>query len=211
MEKIKLNISGNLVSITLPTTETFLRLKEQLKKVILKNYRLVKSLKFYRIDNLKISEEETLELERLIEAMVPLKNINNYHVENKRKEKPKDFRLHYGNLRSGEKIVSDTNLIILGNLNPGSYVKSKKSVFDYGKARGTIYAGSDSDKYQSSYIYIEEADKPKIRIGNKQILYDEITGITNLLFEKKSSVIKAKKMKRLDVQGLLKKIGFDLI
>ncbi len=211
MEKIKLNISGNLVSITLPTTQTFLKMKEQLKKVIMKNYRLMKSLKFYRLDNLKIDEEETLELEKFIEAIVPLKNINNYHVEKKRQEKQKDFRLHYGNLRSGEKIVSDTNLIILGNLNPGSYVKSKKNIFVYGKARGTIYAGSEPDKYQSSYIYIEEADKPKIRIGSKQILYDETTGDTNLLFEKKSSVIKAKKIERLEVQGLLKKIGFYLI
>jgi len=211
MEKIKLNISGNLVSITLPTTLTFLRAKEQLKKVIIKNYKLLKTLKFYRIDSLSFSENEVLELEKDIEIMVNLRSINDLDVEVKTKKKHKKFKLHYGNLRSGEKIISDTNLVILGNLNPGSYVKSKKNIFVYGKARGTIYAGSESDKYQSSYIYIEEADKPKIRIGNKQILYDETTEKTNLMFEKKLLEIKAKKIERLEVQELLKKIGFNLI
>ena len=63
-----------------------------------------------------------------------------------------DNRFHYGNLRSGEKINSETSVIILGNLNPGSYVKSRKNIFVYGKAHGTLHAGCEINKYQSSVV-----------------------------------------------------------
>jgi septum formation inhibitor MinC len=211
VKKIKLNISGNVVSIIIPTTQTFLNLKEHLKEILLKNYKLLRTLKFYKIESYDLDEKEFLELGKEVESITQLKNLEKIE-KNKEKDKKKNkFQVHYGNLRSGEKMTSDTNLIILGNLNPGSYVKSKKNVFIYGKARGTIQAGSEIDKYQSSFIYIEEADKPKVRIGNKQILYDENKNTANLVFEKKSSKINVKKIERTEIQKLLQKIGFNLI
>jgi septum formation inhibitor MinC len=211
MSKIKLNISGNFVTIIIPAAQSFFKTREQVKKVIIKNYKLLRTVKFYKLDGANLRDEQLLVLEKDIETLINLSAINSVESDKKIIEEKDDFKLHYGNLRSGEKIISETNLIILGNLNPGSYVKSKKNIFIYGKARGTICVGSNLDEYETSFIYIEEADLPKIRIGNKQILYEEKIEVNNLIFKKKDSKIYSEKIEKPEIQKLLKKIGFKLI
>ncbi len=211
MEKIKLNISGNLVGIRIPLTTVFEITEEQLKAIVIKNYKLLRTLKFYKIINSNFSEIQILQLEKMIESIVSLKSFEKADKSNRVTEKKIDYRFHYGNLRSGEKINSETNVIILGNLNPGSYVKSKKNIFVYGKAHGTLHAGCEINKYQSSFVYIEEAEYPKIRIGEVQLMHDDKEVDKNIMFEKKMGEIVIKKVDKNQIKELMKKIGVDLV
>ena len=211
MEKIKLNISGNLVGIKIPSTTVFEVIEVDLKSIVIKNYKLLKTLKFYKIINSNFSEIQILQLEKIIESTVSLKSFEKADKSNKMMEKKIDYTLHYGNLRSGEKINSATNVVILGNLNPGSYVQSRKNIFVYGKAHGTLHAGCDFSKHQTSFVYIEEAEFPKVRIGEAQLMYDDKEVDKNIMFEKKMGKIAIKKVDKNQIKYLLKKIGFDLI
>ncbi|MEI6856749.1 septum site-determining protein MinC [Psychrilyobacter sp.] len=211
MEKIKLNISGNLVGIKIPSTTVFEIIEGQLKGIVIKNYKLLRTLKFYKIIDSNFSESQILQLEKMIESIVSLKPLEKADESNKVTEKKIDYRFHYGNLRSGEKINSETNVIILGSLNPGSYVKSRKNIFVYGKARGTLHAGCEIKKYQSSFVYIEEAEHPKVRIGEVQLMHDDKELNKNIMFEKKMGKIIIKKLDKNQIKELMKKIGVDLI
>ena len=183
MENIKLNISGNLVGIKIPSTLVFEIIEMELKNIVIKNYKLLKTLKFYKIINSNFSEKQISQLEEMIESTVNLKSLKKEQREDKIIEKKIDYKFHYGNLRSGEKISSTTNLVIFGNLNPGSYVQSKKNIFVYGKAHGTLHAGCEWNKHQTSFVYIEESDYPKIRIGEVQLMHDDKEVDKNVIFE----------------------------
>ncbi|OQY41045.1 MAG: hypothetical protein B6227_06265 [Fusobacteriia bacterium 4572_74] len=211
MEKIKLNISGNLVGIKIPSTVVFEITEVELKHIVIKNYKLLKTLKFYNIINSNFSENQILQLEKMIEATVSLKSLKKNDKPNKVTEKKVGYKFHYGNLRSGEKINSDTNVVILGNLNPGSYVQSKKNIFVYGKAHGTLHAGCEMNRCQTSFVYVEEAEYPKVRIGKAQLMYDDKEVEKNIMFEKKMGKIVIKKVDKNQIKELMKKIGVDLI
>jgi len=60
-------------------------------------------------------------------------------------DKEKDL-LHKGTVRSGERINSDGNLFILGDVNPGAIVSAKKNVYVWGKLLGIALAGEGGDK-----------------------------------------------------------------
>ena len=211
MEKIKLNISGNLVGIKIPSTTTFDVIEVELKNIVIKNYKLLKTLKFYKIINSNFSESQILQLEKIIESTVSLKPLEKVGNSNKVEDKKVDYKFHYGNLRSGEKINSETNVVILGNLNPGSYVQSRKNIFVYGKAHGTLHAGCDINKHQTSFVYIEEAEFPKVKIGEAQLMYDDKETDKNIMFEKKMGKIVIKKVDKNHIKKLMEKIGVDLI
>ena len=50
--------------------------------------------------------------------------------------KEKDDILHEGTVRSGERISSNGNLCIIGDVNPGAIVSAKKNIYVWGKLLG---------------------------------------------------------------------------
>ncbi len=213
MEKIKLNISGNIVRIAIPEPLIFDDVKGQLREVCNKNYRLLKSLKFYQLLENKLSAKENNELSIIIESVIDLKSLDELRGENGKLSIIPDFKLHYGNLRSGEKLVSETNVIVLGNLNPGSKLISTKSIFVYGKARGEIHCGND--KNRNSFVFLKENEMAKVRIGGEQFLLEEeeklSKGNINLYFKKRGNKVEVRELDEKKVKELLKEIGFELL
>ena len=63
--------------------------------------------------------------------------------------KGKDDILHKGTVRSGDRISSDGNLCIIGDVNPGSIVSAKKNIYVWGKLLGIAYAGKSGNKSAS--------------------------------------------------------------
>jgi len=59
-------------------------------------------------------------------------------------KKKKDI-LHEGTLRSGDRIFSNGNLSIIGDVNPGAIVSAKKNIFVWGKLLGVAFAGNDGN------------------------------------------------------------------
>ncbi len=91
------------------------------------------------------------------------------------KSKNKDDILHEGTVRSGDRISSNGNLCIIGDVNPGAIVSAKKNIYVWGKLLGIAFAGKSGNKNASiaslylnplqlriaDVIAIGPTDKPK--------------------------------------------------
>jgi len=63
--------------------------------------------------------------------------------------KKKDDILHEGTVRSGNRISSNGNLCIIGDVNPGAIVSATKNIYVWGKLLGIAFAGQGGDKNAS--------------------------------------------------------------
>ena len=61
----------------------------------------------------------------------------------------KDDILHEGTVRSGERIFSNGNLCIVGDVNPGAIVSAKNNIYVWGKLLGIAFAGKGGNKRAS--------------------------------------------------------------
>ena len=103
--------------------------------------------------------------------------------------KKHDDILSEGTVRSGDRISSNGNLCIIGDVNPGAIVSAKKNIYIWGKLLGIAVAGEDGNKNASivalylnplqlriaDIIAIGPKDKPKnyypeIAIVDKQTI-----------------------------------------
>tara|TARA_B100000161_G_C33506217_1_gene394148 strand:+ start:433 stop:1095 length:663 start_codon:yes stop_codon:yes gene_type:complete len=103
--------------------------------------------------------------------------------------KQEDDILHEGTIRSGDRISSNGNLCIIGDVNPGAIVSSKKNIYVWGKLLGVAFAGKDGNNNAfiaslhlnplqlriADVIAIGPKDKPKnfypeIAVINKQTI-----------------------------------------
>ena len=57
----------------------------------------------------------------------------------------KDDIFHEGTVRSGERIFSNGNLCIIGDVNPGAIVSAKNNIYVWGKLLGIAFAGKDGN------------------------------------------------------------------
>ena len=57
--------------------------------------------------------------------------------------------LHKGTVRSGDRISSNGDLFIVGDVNPGAIVSAKNNVYVWGKLLGTAFAGENGNKNAS--------------------------------------------------------------
>ena len=60
--------------------------------------------------------------------------------------KKEDDILHKGIVRSGDKISSNGNLCIIGDVNPGAIVSAGKNIYVWGKLLGIAFAGKGGNK-----------------------------------------------------------------
>ncbi len=65
------------------------------------------------------------------------------------KSKKKVDILHEGTVRSGDRISSNGNLCIIGDVNPGAIVTAKKNIYVWGKLLGVAFAGKSGNKNSS--------------------------------------------------------------
>ena len=71
---------------------------------------------------------------------------------------------HKGTIRSGDKISSNGNLFIVGDVNPGAQISAKKNIYVWGKLCGIAIAGKDgSNNSTISSLYLNPL---QLRINN---------------------------------------------
>ena len=63
--------------------------------------------------------------------------------------KKEDNILHEGTVRSGDRLSSNGNLCIIGDVNPGAIVSSKKNIYVWGKLLGIAFAGKGGNNNAS--------------------------------------------------------------
>jgi septum site-determining protein MinC len=74
------------------------------------------------------------------------------HLESKNS----DDIVHEGTLRSGDRISSNGNLCIIGDVNPGAIVSAKKDIYVWGKLLGIAFAGKGGNNNASiASLYLD--------------------------------------------------------
>ena len=63
--------------------------------------------------------------------------------------KKEDDILHEGTVRSGDRISSNGNLCIIGDVNPGAIVSAKNNIYVWGKLLGIAFAGNTGNNNAS--------------------------------------------------------------
>ncbi len=114
--------------------------------------------------------------------------------------KKKDDILHEGTVRSGERISSNGNLCIIGDVNPGAIVSAKKSIYVWGKLLGIAFAGKGGNNSASitslylkplqlriaNVIAIGPKDKPKNYYPEIALIHEKTINIKPYLMETKN-------------------------
>ncbi len=72
--------------------------------------------------------------------------------------------IHHGTLRSGSRIDSDSDIVLLGDANPGSELSAAGHIIVLGALRGLAHAGKKGD--DNCYIIALKLQPSQIRIGN---------------------------------------------
>ena len=113
--------------------------------------------------------------------------------------KEKDDILHEGTVRSGDRISSNGNLCIIGDVNPGAIVSAKNNIYVWGKLLGIAFAGNTGNNNASiASLYLKPLQlriADVIAIGPKdkpQNYYPEIALIDNRTIIIKPHIIETK-------------------
>ena len=99
---------------------------------------------------------------------------------------------HNGTLRSGDRISSNGNLFIVGDVNPGAIVSARKNIYVWGKLMGIAFAGEGgNDNAFIAALYLKPLQlriSDVIAIGPKEKPKDNYPEIA--LLESQSIIIK---------------------
>ena len=129
--------------------------------------------------------------------------INEQEIKNKLlliDSKKQEDILREGTLRSGDRISSNGNLCIIGDVNPGAIVSAKKNIFVWGKLLGIAFAGKGGNKNASitalylnplqlriaDVIAIGPKDKPKNYYPEIAVINDQTIIIKPHVIENKN-------------------------
>ncbi len=131
----------------------FLKLKKKFEEIniyslcIFSNKRdTILAGKSLKIDSIFLKEQE-------------VKNEVIFHAK-----KNKDDLLQKGTLRSGDRIFSNGNLFIIGDVNPGAIITARKNIYVWGKLLGIAFAGKGGNKNASiASLYLNPL---QLRIGD---------------------------------------------
>ena len=78
--------------------------------------------------------------------------------------KKKEGILHEGTVRSGDRISSNGDLCIIGDVNPGAIVSAKNNIYVWGKLLGIAFAGKGGNNNASiASLYLKPL---QLRIAN---------------------------------------------
>ena len=106
--------------------------------------------------------------------------------------KEKDDILHEGTVRSGDRISSNGNLCIIGDVNPGAIVSAKNNIYVWGKLLGIAFAGKTGNNHASiASLYLKPLQlriADVIAIGPKEKPHNYYPEIA--LIDKKTIIIK---------------------
>ena len=117
------------------------------------------SLRIYSNDRNTVLAGRSLKIESTFVKEKEIKN--KLLLLNSRK---KDDILHKGTVRSGDRISSNGNLCIIGDVNPGAIVAAKKNIYVWGKLLGIAFAGEGGNNNASiSSLYLNPL---QLRIAN---------------------------------------------
>ena len=117
------------------------------------------SLRLYSNNRNTILAGKSLKIDSIFLKEQEVKNEVIFHAK-----KNKDDLLQKGTLRSGDRIFSNGNLFIIGDVNPGAIITARKNIYVWGKLLGIAFAGKGGNKNASiASLYLNPL---QLRIGD---------------------------------------------
>jgi len=110
-----------------------------------------------------------------------------------------DDIIHVGTVRSGDRISSNGNLCIIGDVNPGAIISAKQNIYVWGKLLGIAFSGNSGNK--NAYIASLYLNPLQLRIADMVAIgpkdkpnnyYPEIAVIENQTINIKPLIIETK-------------------
>ena len=129
--------------------------------------------------------------------------VNEQEIKNKlllSNSKKREDVLHEGTVRSGDRLSSNGNLCIIGDVNPGAIVSAKKNIYVWGKLLGIAFAGRGGNNNSSiaslylnplqlriaDIVAIGPKDKPKNYYPEVAVIDNQTIIIKPFLIETKN-------------------------
>ena len=116
-----------------------------------------------------------------LKTHVPVIEIGSTHFVNEEREK--EVSTFRGNLRSGQSIKANGDLVVVGNVNSNSYVYATGNIFVLGKLYGVPHAGYGGNN--DAIVFAFDLNPPQIRIGDFITRSPE----ENVLLKKRTDVV----------------------
>ncbi|MCS6894435.1 MAG: hypothetical protein NZO16_07735 [Deltaproteobacteria bacterium] len=131
---------------------------ENVKKILREEF------KAYVEDFEQINPQNTLELPQDIdEESFNVSEVRNVILES---DLQKNATIFYGPLRSGQRIESDSTIVLVGDANQASEIISGGDIFVLGALRGLAHAGAFEDRPQNRVIFALSLFPIQLRIGS---------------------------------------------
>ena len=179
------NFIAKLSDIKNPTKANLITTNEKIKSNELVQLRLSLEKNNVTLTNIYSDDRETVLTGKSLKinsTLLSIKNLKNEFYTGPSYQK-KDI-LHKGTVRSGDRISSNGDLYIIGDVNPGAIVSANNNVYVWGKLLGNAFAGEEGNKNASiaslclsplqlricEIVAIGPKEKPKYRYPEVAIL-----------------------------------------
>jgi len=157
---------------------SFNEIEEAIKIKAKTGYGLIKNSDLIGIIGAKLSYKEKAVLEDLLKKLLKInvlslenfsyndnKDILSNEVKDVSKDNvKKDTKFIETTLRSGNEIISEGHIVVLGDVNPGAVIKAKGNILVMGKLRGIAHAGMDGN--DDAFIAANSLMPNQIRISD---------------------------------------------
>lgn len=95
-------------------------------------------------------------------------------------------RIHVGNIRSGQEIISQHSIVVFGDVNPGGSIVSAGCIFVFGALKGNAFAGATGD--QNAFVMATDFKPLQVRIADAiAVSEEESTSRSRGLLRRKTS------------------------
>ena len=184
---------------------------DNIKKFILEKRQLLRGSRFIiSVEDRILTKEEILELKQFLENVKELTfcgfktnikenreicislgipcDLSEMELEKeKERAETEEIKFIKRTLRSGDKVTSTGDLVILGDVNPGAEVEAGGNVYVMGSLRGTVKAGIGKSEAEIRALYFEA---PRLEICNQEKIFDRKESYINFRARVKSGNLK---------------------
>jgi septum site-determining protein MinC len=159
------------IKADIPFEDLLNKLQEKAKR---KN-KLLENASLIGMNGPQFNYQQKAELEQTLENLFKINvlslekfNYNsNKQIKKKVKKKvkmSKDAKFVKKTIRSGEKVVSENSVVILGDVNPGALIKAEGNIVVLGALRGIAHAGYKGN--EDAFIAAFKLDPNQLRIAS---------------------------------------------
>ena len=75
-------------------------------------------------------------------------------------------------VRNGQRVESDGNIVVVGDVNPGAELIARENIVVFGKLLGLAHAGAEGD--ETAFVVANKLKAKQVRIANKIIVLDDV-------------------------------------